>query len=1006
VTRVLAWLRGVRMPRLSIRHILLFTTAGLAIMLAVLMARDLAGGAARLQRVHALRDALAMSDYLFDATAKVSVERDLALASLNAADADVAAELAPRLAESRRHTDESVRLALEQLQQFDLPALEHLRRSLEARHRVIQMLRENVDGEIATPRIRRNATMATRWERSTDALMSDTETLWIQFIRPFTTFDATVTQHLRYRHFLRTITVYTGKERSTIGQILSDGREPTAEQVTELLQGEGVLAVSWTTSKLLAEQTGLFSAIETQFTDAESHYATLHDMLRELFYVPGAAQGGAYPIGPDLWFELSEQAAESLAILRDASRDAMNANMDRMIAQTERDMLGQALVLALALGLSVLSLWLVIARVIRPIDRIIDALTRATRGEHVTFTADPAHADEIEKLTSVLGAFQVKAEEVRQTADQLDQSVRSLEKEVVVRRAAEEKAQAQLERLALLHQISRAIGERQDTASIYDVAIRSVEQQLPADFACVALYDPADHVIEIVNVGAKAARFTLRAGMNGGARIDVGENGLSRCVRGALVYEPDVAALNFAFPQRLAISGLRSFVGAPLQVESQVFGVLMVARVEANAFESGECEFLRQLSEHVALAMHQAQLNTALRRAYEDLRQTQDAVMQQERLRSLGQMASGIAHDINNALSPVALYTESLLGTEPNLTAAGRNKLEIIQRAIDDAALTIARMSELYRRRDVQMTLTPVNIEELLEQVLALTQARWRDMPQERGNVIEMRTEFEDGAPPILGVESELREALTNLVFNAVDAMPNGGTITLRSRVAGDDKVAIEVADTGAGMDDETRRRCLEPFFTTKGERGTGLGLAMVYGVVQRHGGDLEIDSTPGLGTSMRMVFTAASEGAQRSAATAAHLPLRRLRILLVDDDPIVLRSLRDVLEADGHVVSTADGGEAGIAAFGAAMTGNAVFDAVITDLGMPRVDGRRVALAIKQVSNATPVILLTGWGERLKAEEEMPPHVDYMLSKPAKLADLRAALSVCPASSLEAKLA
>ena len=169
-------------------------------------------------------------------------------------------------------------------------------------------------------------------------------------------------------------------------------------------------------------------------------------------------------------------------------------------------------------------------------------------------------------------------------------------------------------------------------------------------------------------------------------------------MRGQLVYEPDVSAVDFPFPRRLAGGGLHSVVAAPLLFESQVFGILIASRRQVNGFSSGDCEFLRQLSEHVALAAHQAQVYTALEQAYEDLRQTQQTVMRQERLRALGQMASGIAHDINNAVSPVALYTESLLETEPNLSPRTREYLETTQRAIDDVAHTVARMREFYRQ--------------------------------------------------------------------------------------------------------------------------------------------------------------------------------------------------------------------------------------------------------------------------------------------------------------------
>jgi PAS domain S-box-containing protein len=578
--------------------------------------------------------------------------------------------------------------------------------------------------------------------------------------------------------------------------------------------------------------------------------------------------------------------------------------------------------------------------------------------------------------------------------------------DITERKSAERKLHAQLERVNLLQQITRAIGERQDLASIFQVLIRTLEDQLPIDFGCICLYEPTHKRLTVTRVGLRSHELAMELALTEQALIDIDENGLSRCVRGHLVYEPDIARVPFSFPQRLAKGGLGSLVAAPLLVESQVFGVLIAARRAPYSFSSGECEFLKQLSEHVALASHQAQLHGSLQIAYDELRQTQQAVMQQERLRALGQMASGIAHDINNALSPVALYTDSLLEKETALSAQGRNHLQIIQSAIHDVATTVARMREFYRKREPQLTLTPVYLNELVQQVVDLTRARWSDMPQQRGIVIELRTKFAVDPPAIMGVESEIREALTNLIFNAVDAMPEGGTLTLRTQVVGDrseaPQVQIEVSDTGAGMDEEARRRCLEPFFTTKGERGTGLGLAMVYGVVQRHSAEIEVESAVGKGTSMRLIFAAAASSAVSiQPPTEVSVPTG-LRILIVDDDPLLLKSLRDTLESDGHTITTANGGQEGIDLFSAALVDHRqIFDVLVTDLGMPYVDGRQVATSVKAASPSTPVIMLTGWGQRLVAEGDVPPHVNLVLSKPPKLRDLRGALArCCPAKS------
>ena len=401
----------------------------------------------------------------------------------------------------------------------------------------------------------------------------------------------------------------------------------------------------------------------------------------------------------------------------------------------------------------------------------------------------------------------------------------------------------------------------------------------------------------------------------------------------------------------------------------------------------------------MALASHQAQLYGALQQAYDDLRQSQQSVMQNERLRALGQMASGIAHDINNAISPVSLYTELLLQQETQISEKGRARLGTMQRAIDDVAGTIERMREFYRPRESARIFAKVDLHALIDQVVELTRPRWQAQPQERGIVVDLKRRFGPDKIEIIGDEVDLRDALTNLIFNGVDAMPEGGTLTLSVGIRRGDAtlpdVLIEVSDTGIGMDEEIRRRCMEPFFTTKGERGTGLGLPSVYGMLKRHDADFEIDSAPGIGTTVRMIFPGLPERAVSSSAAAPVLAVRKnLRILVVDDDPILTRSLQDALETDGHRLDLASGGQAGIDIYFASRKAGKNFDLVITDLGMPRVDGRKVAEAIKTDQPGMPIIMLTGWGQRLLDEGEIPPNIDRVLSKPPRLQLLRVAIA------------
>jgi signal transduction histidine kinase/ActR/RegA family two-component response regulator len=654
-----------------------------------------------------------------------------------------------------------------------------------------------------------------------------------------------------------------------------------------------------------------------------------------------------------------------------ASVDAESA-----IAPARRRALGALLLVLVIVGATIAVAAYAARRIARPISAIAE-VARARAGGADDVRVEVAGPREVANVGVAFNAL----------IDTRERANRE-------REAAQAKLQLQLSRLDLLHRITRAIGERHDLRSIFQVVIRSLEADLPIDFGCICLYVETERMLTVASIGSRSDAVMKRLALMEHERIAVDSNGLATCIKGQLVYEPDITRADGEFTQRLASAGLRALVISPLVAQGTVFGVLIAARKEAATFSSNECEFLRQLSDHVALATHQAQLYATLQQAYDELRQSQQAVMQQERLRALGQMASGVAHDINNAVAPIALYTDSLLEHETGLSERARGYLSIIRRAIADVGETVKGMRDFYRPQDREAALAQIDLNPIVTQVIELTRGRWRDLPQQRGIAISMRTELQQPLAAILGQESEIRDGLTNLIFNAVDAMPDGGTLTLRTRSSAE-TVQLEVADSGIGMDEETRRRCLEPFFTTKGERGTGLGLAMVYGMVRRHSAELEIDSTLHQGTTMRITFAAAHTiAAALPQAVATEAAPRPLSVLLVDDDPLVLESLRATLGSDGHKIAAADGGQAGIDAFTDAQRRGEKFDVVITDLGMPHIDGRRVAAAIKAASPATPVILLTGWGQRLVDDGDIPAHVDHVLNKPPKLRDLRAALS------------
>jgi len=345
-------------------------------------------------------------------------------------------------------------------------------------------------------------------------------------------------------------------------------------------------------------------------------------------------------------------------------------------------------------------------------------------------------------------------------------------------------------------------------------------------------------------------------------------------------------------------------------------------------------------------------------------------------------MASGIAHDFNNTLSPILGFAELLLQRPDVPPATTQRYAELINTAALDAASVIRRLRELYRDRGESSPDAAVDLRRCLEEAAALTQPRWKSEALGRGVSIRVVITGAMDVPLILGDAAGIREMLTNLIFNAVDAMPQGGTITMHVRQDGDE-VVLTVGDTGIGMSEEVRRRCLEPFFSTKDQQGTGLGLALVQTTVQRHGGALTVESEPGQGTTFSIRLPIYREPPATPAADPVERS-RRLRILWVEDDPLVRTVVTELLSRQGHTVQSAANGLEGLDTF---MSGR--FDLVITDRAMPEMGGDQLATTIRQIAPKKPIIMLTGFGDLMDAKGEQPPAVDAVISKPVTMESL-----------------
>jgi PAS domain S-box-containing protein len=487
------------------------------------------------------------------------------------------------------------------------------------------------------------------------------------------------------------------------------------------------------------------------------------------------------------------------------------------------------------------------------------------------------------------------------------------------------------------------------------------------------------------------------------ARLGEGVVGAAAQARRGLIVN-DYWTLASVLPLFRERSDIRAVMAEPLLYGDRLVGAIALRDKQGGEpFDDEDQRGLVLFATQAAIAIENARLFTELAHSYQALQESQAMLIRTEKLRALGQMSAGIAHDLNNTLAVILGQAEllRLQAADPAI----REGLASLVTAATDGAAVVRRLHDFGRPR-TSRPLGPVELAPIVRQALETTRPRWEGKPKEGGAPLRVRIELPRDLPPVLGHAPDIGEALVNLIRNAVDAMPDGGTLTLAARVSGRGEpdppahplalappqpfVELTVADTGVGMSEEIRERVFDPFFTTKGVRGSGLGLSAAYSIMERHGGMISVASMPGKGTTCTLRFQAASRerreaGAGTPTAVVAGFPLR---LLCIDDDPAVRRTLVSLLRAAGHAVVEAESGAAGLTHLA-----EAAVDLVITDLGMPEMNGWEVVRAVKARAPHLPVILLTGWGEQAADGQGPDEPVDRILGKPIRLEELLKAI-------------
>jgi signal transduction histidine kinase/CheY-like chemotaxis protein len=425
----------------------------------------------------------------------------------------------------------------------------------------------------------------------------------------------------------------------------------------------------------------------------------------------------------------------------------------------------------------------------------------------------------------------------------------------------------------------------------------------------------------------------------------------------------------------------------PMTAGDRVLGVLSL-RSPDRAFTDADERLLANIAQLAALMLRSARLYEERTRAFGELAAAQDQLVRTEKLRALGEMASGVAHDFNNVLASILGRAQLLLERVQDVKL--RQWLKVIERAAMDGARTVRRLQDFTGIRRDQPAVA-VDLNQIVQQVLEATESTWRQDARRRGVEIEVVTDLAEHLSQIAGDPAELREAFTNLVLNAVDAMPRGGRLALRTSTL-DGQVAVEVIDTGTGIPEPIRQKIFDPFFTTKGPKGTGLGLSMAYGILARHSGRITVESEEGRGTTFRLVFPSSDHVAEEAPTPAPPTDSSvALRCLVVDDEEEVAEVVADILTTAGHVAVVEGSGQAAVDRLAAEQ-----FDLVFTDLAMPGMTGWQLARAVKAKTPEVPVVMMSGFGVEVAPEELRTNGVDLVLSKPLQIQDvLRAIVTV-----------
>lgn len=547
----------------------------------------------------------------------------------------------------------------------------------------------------------------------------------------------------------------------------------------------------------------------------------------------------------------------------------------------------------------------------------------------------------------------------------------------------------QVKLLKNLNQVAQAINSTLDISTLYQVTQELLHQHVNFDWLAIATRTIQGDELKLAQVEPYALVTAYQE------NLAVSNDSLLYKVfeQRHTLYQPFLWRGDQLDPEAdksVAEAGLRSLIMLPIYYDNQSLGVLSLASYQPDAFSNAQIELIAATTLQLGMALNNARIYAELQAAYDDLKSAQVAMKQAARQSALGEMAAGVAHDFNNILTAILGNSEllTIILQSPEEAEMARS----ITKAASDAAQMIKRIADFGRRRNY-IEYVQLSVNDIVKDAIEFTRPRIKSQAEMHGVVIQVETDL-SATEKVYGNSHELREALTNFIVNAIDAMPKGGTLKLTT--SNDDRVvSICVSDSGTGIPPETLSHIFEAFYTTKGERGTGLGLAVTNNIISQHHGQLNVESQLNVGTTFTINLPTAKISAEifnnEAAALSVILPETtpspasvELHILVADDDVGARVALGRSLRNAGYIVEEAQNG-----AEAWTLLQQHRYDLIIADMGMPVMSGIELIEEMRRNKVNLPVIVVTGWNYAPNQNRLRSLQVDTVIAKPYRYQEL-----------------